>query len=342
MAKIDIFAETENDVITKGIAGLKIMLYGGNNVGKTLQATKFPKPMLLMAESGGSAIPIKHKYAITEWQTFVDIVKQLTKDSEKTKELFETIIVDTSTELVNRCEEMVCRRYGVQDIGSVQQAQKGNPNGYTLSRQMLREQINKLTNAGFCVIFIDHGMIIEKTDPITGEDYEQMVPAGTKNQNSSQSFIKDLCDYVFCVQSNGINPETKKVIYSKAQCFESKTCFARARFAGMQTIINPFTAENVIKAIEESQERQAEEYGVDCVEFSYKSFNYTADDYKERLRPVFKTLADAGYGEWVTQQCDKILGCKISKATEDQKIELEQLLELFELEASRRGLIWEE
>ena len=46
MAVLDIF-KPQVSVIADGLAGKVILIYGSNNLGKSLQATKFPKPFVI-------------------------------------------------------------------------------------------------------------------------------------------------------------------------------------------------------------------------------------------------------------------------------------------------------
>ena len=46
----------EETGVNYGIEGLKLLIYGSNSLGKSPQAMKFPKPLLLMGEAGGTAI----------------------------------------------------------------------------------------------------------------------------------------------------------------------------------------------------------------------------------------------------------------------------------------------
>ena len=55
MANLNLLGLEESGV-SYGIEGLKILIYGGNTLGKTPQAMRFPKPLLLMGEAGGTAI----------------------------------------------------------------------------------------------------------------------------------------------------------------------------------------------------------------------------------------------------------------------------------------------
>ena len=95
MAKIDLLSLTEDNLIG-GIQQKKIMIYGSNDCGKTFQATKFEKPLLLMTESGGGALKVK-KLPINKWSEFKTVVEELTnpKTFDKMFDVYKTIVIDT-------------------------------------------------------------------------------------------------------------------------------------------------------------------------------------------------------------------------------------------------------
>lgn len=339
MAKIDIFAPQDNSFVD-GIAGKKIAFVGKNDCGKSFQACRFPKPMLLMAESGGSAINVP-KFSIPDWNTFTEIVKQLVANPDKTLESFNTVVIDTVEELVARCEESVAKRYGVTEVGMVQKADSGNPNGYSVARTMFKQQINRLTSIGLTVIFIMHDEVIEVVDPFTGEVYNKTYPLGYNKEKGSSRFVINLCDFVFALVPQGIDQETSKTIYSKAICKETRDVFARSRFTQMQTFIESFTAENVIKAIEDAVKKEAENAGAGLVEFHRTNDLFTKDDYIEMIKPYFKKLHKL-YPDYVDDVVSEHLGGKkISEATDDDVTELGNIYSDFVSFACERGIVVE-
>lgn len=341
MAKIDIFAPQEVNMVS-GLEGQKIYFYGDNGLGKSYQASKFEKPLLLMAESGGSALAVP-KFPITTWNSFTEIVKQLVANIKRSKEVYQTIIIDTVEELVSRCEESVAKRFGVTEVGMVQQADPANnPNGYSLARAMFKSQINLLTSVGFTVIFIGHFQQVEYTDSISGETYKKIVPYGTEKEKGSTRFVRNLCDFVFYLEGQGIDPESGKTIYSKALCRDNKKAFARSRYTQMQTYINPFTAENVKLAIEKAIEQEAKNSGAGLIEFQKANFDFTRDDYIAMIGPYFKKLYGL-YPDFVANVIEKYLGAgrKVSSATEDEVSNLANIYgELVDF-CSDKGLIIE-
>ena len=117
MGKINIFEKQENGMVGT-LEGQKIMIYGGNDTGKSYQSTRLPKPMLLMAEAGGNARNVP-KFPLDDWDDFAQIVKQLTSKYEEAKKMYQTIIIDTTEMLVSLCEQKVAKIYGVLYLSSV-------------------------------------------------------------------------------------------------------------------------------------------------------------------------------------------------------------------------------
>lgn len=342
MAKIDIFAPQEKNMVSS-LAGVKITIAGSSDGGKTFQATRFPKPLLLMAESGGAARPVP-KFPVPDWQTFITIVKQLVADPAKTLEVYQTIIIDTTEELVARAEEAVARRFGVTEVGMVQSADpKNNPNGYSVARAMFKQQINLLTSIGLTVIFITHVEQVEVTDPFTDEKYTKTYPYNYSKEKGSTRFVINLCDFVVTTVPMGVDPETQKTIYSKAICKETHTVFARSRFTQMQTYIEKFTAENLIEAIETAIKKEAENEGAGLVDYKNVDFNFAKEDYISMIQPYFIKLHKL-YPDYVQQVVADNLGegRKVSTATDDEVQELANIYSDFTSFCCDRGIIVED
>ena len=339
MAKIDIFAPQTFEMVSS-LAGQKILIYGDSDTGKTKQTSRMEKPMLLMAESGGSACAIP-KFPIPDWDTFTSIVDQLTADPERTLETFQTTIVDSLEELVARCEEKVAKKYHVVDVGMVQQADpKNNPNGYTLARTMFKQQINRLTSIGLTVVFISHSQEVDYTDPFTGETYKKFVPYGSEKEKGSTRFVRNLCDFVIFTQASGIDPETGKTIYSKALCKETKRAFARSRYTQMQTFIEKFTAENLKEAIETAIKKEAENECAGLVDFKQVETGFTKEDYLSMIQPYMAKLYKL-YPDYVTGVVAENLGenRRVSSATDDEVTELGNIYSDFVTFACDRGIV---
>lgn len=332
MANIDLLSLEESGV-SYGIEGLKILIYGGNTLGKTPQSMRFPKPLLLMGEAGGTAIK-GHKVSIKQKKDFVDIVKQLTdeKTMEQMKEKFQTIVIDTATDIIEIYAQSVAREYGVKDVSEMN-ANKDMPNGYALYRNAFKNDVNKLCSCGYTVIFIMHEELVEVKEQqvvngkikAVGNGVFKIVPKGSNSVKDSARFIKDMCDFRFYVKGNGVDEKTGKTIMSTAYAHETAEYYAGSRF-DIEPIINPFTAENLIEAMKKAQKQSAENYGADLVSFTMDSNGYTKQDYLDGIEPYARALYEL-YPNEVEDIIYKQLGEGVmpKEAKESQLVELETI-----------------
>ena len=112
MAGLDIFAP-QKSVIAEGLEGKIILIYGSNNLGKTAQAVKFPKPLVLAAENGLNGIDNVPYLPITRWSDFKTAIKQLTGTTkDKARAMYDTIIIDEVYATSLYAQDYVCQTYG--------------------------------------------------------------------------------------------------------------------------------------------------------------------------------------------------------------------------------------
>lgn len=334
MAKTDLLSLTE-DAFMSGMEGKKIMIYGVNDTGKTKQLTKLNKPLLLMTESGGSAVKCR-KLPVSKWSKFKEIVESLTteKTFEQMYESYRTILVDTGENLVDLSEKAVCNEFGVRDLSEI----NGKQNGYKIARTDFQMQINKLTSVGYTVVFICHEEKVEMEDEVTGETYNFIQPKGTSNEKSSMRMLRDLCDFCIYLRPNGIDPQTYETIPSTAICKRTKNVFARSRFA-IQTFIDPFTAQGLIDAIEKAVEKSAEEEDAEIEKYRLVKDDYTKDDYLEIIKPYVDALFPV-CGEDVNYIVEMELGegRKISSATDKELTALDNIYNNLVTKATLLGI----
>ncbi len=322
-------------VFESGLQGKKIVLYSTNNCGKSYQASKFPKPFFIATESGQSALNCL-KEPCDSWRKFKEIVKDLTDDKtyDENYKLVNTVIIDTFDLLVDQSEKSICLQYGVNDLSEI----TGRVNGYKLARSEMKILVNKLTSKNYCVVFIMHESLIDIEDELTGEVSKFIQPLGTENVKSSARMIRDMCDFAIYLKPQGVDPETFEVIPSMAICNRTKNVFARSRFK-MPTIINPFTADSLIKAIEDSVNSGADEQGARVEQYIEKQKEYTKEDYFEIIKPYFSKL-NSICSQDVLEIVETNLGVgkKISNATDDEIFALENIYNLLVTKAITLGV----
>lgn len=299
---LDIFSPTLS-VVPKGLEGKTILLYGSNSVGKTLNATKLSKPFYLGFEKGLNAISgIPFNY-ITKWSDFKKLNKQFTgKDKDKARELYDTIIFDTVDIASMYCQKYVANAHGEKDIAS------GN-GGFGLWSNYKEEfwlEIDKLTSCGYTVVFIGNTSVDKNTD--------QIIPAG---DSRSMGIVRDLVDITVYIKSNGVD-EDGNVVLSTGYVRETEEFFARSRFDLMPNKIEPFTAENLEKAVIKGIEREEQQGGttVSYDEFveNTKSEELDFGELKEKLTELGKTYLKADRLEEFTQAMEDTFGADVKVA----------------------------
>ena len=242
---IDIF-NAPKSVIADGLEGKVILIYGGNNLGKTAQAVRFPKPFVIACEMGLNGIDGVPYAPVTRWSDFKAIVKQFTNTAtiKKAKELYSTIIVDEVYASSIYAQDYVCATYGDGALTMADGDSKHNL--YQLYEKEYFRQINLLVSAGYTVVFIAHSQTNSQTNFIT--------PKGDKR---CMNPIIDKCDYVVYLKSNGTDVEGN-VIKSSGFLAETKEFFARARIEYTPTYLKEFTAESLTSAIQEGIRKKRE------------------------------------------------------------------------------------
>ena len=336
MAKIDLL-NLEETGMNGSLAGQKVLLYGGNSLGKTFQASKLPNPLLLMTEAGANGVKCK-KMPVNKWATFKDVVKQLTdeKTLDQMKEQYFTIIVDTLENLVGLSEQAVCSEFGVRDLSEI----TGKQNGYSIYRKDFKSQVNKLCSCGYFVLFIDHEEIVELEDPITGEKYNFVQPKGSGNIKSSTRFVRDMCDFTFFVHGGEVD-ENGDSVPSSLLCKQTKHAFARSRYA-IQTFVKPFTAKNMEEAIIKAIEKSANDEGANLSDWKPDTSDYTVHDWIDMISPYYKAIykKDSEKAKAIVEN-ELGVGSKVSKATDEQKMELENIYNQMVTHACDMGLVVE-
>ena len=75
--------------VSRDMRGYTVFFYGAAKTGKTTNAVKFPKHLLLAFEKGYNAIPGAMALPINSWSEFRQVLRQLKEDEAKEK--FETV-----------------------------------------------------------------------------------------------------------------------------------------------------------------------------------------------------------------------------------------------------------
>lgn len=307
---VDIFSPQVSK-ITRGLEGKVIMIYGGNNLGKTDVASHMSKPFFFACESGLNAISGVKYSKVNKWVDFRTLVEQLTerKTVDKARELYDTIVIDEVYASSILCQEYCITTYGegALTLGDP----RGKVNLYQAYEKEYFRAINLLLSCDYTVVFIAH-------------DEEKEGYTKPKGDKRCLRPIIDACDFVIYLTSNGVD-ENGNVIKSSGHLAETDTYFARSRFKYCPTLIEEFTAENLEKAIITAIEKKEEIEGIQAISYDeYKKQKTTADydydDVMKQLEQIGQKFQDSDNMAILTEIVEDVLGAgkRVSECTKKQ------------------------
>jgi hypothetical protein len=312
---IDIF-NPQVSTIAKGLEGKTIMIYGGNNVGKTYVAARLSKPYFIACESGLNAQDGVKYNRVTRWSDFRKIVKQFTDRStvDKARSLYDTIVIDEVYASSIMCQDYVMATYG--DGALTLSDGDGKHNLYQLYEKEYFRMINLLLSCDYTVVFIGHEQ--EKNGFVT--------PKGDKRCLGP---ILDNCDFVVYVKANGVD-EKGQLIKSSGYMVQTKEFFARSRFEHCPPVIKEFSAENLESAINEAIENEEKLNNATVVTYAEQKAQNTSEveDYDEvmnEIQAIGMKFVDAGLQNILTEIVEDTLG-KGGKVAACSKRQIEALI----------------
>lgn len=251
----DIF-NPQISTIAEGLEGKILTIYGSNNLGKTKQASRMEKPLYIPLEKGLNAIAGVPFMPANNWSDFKKITKQISKNAEKAKESYKTIIIDSLDSFGKYATRYVCNQYGVERL-------KDGNDGFGLWTEYATEvweEVDKLVKSGLTIVFIAHAK----------EDKEGKTRP--KGDDRTIAPIIDQSDFVVYLESNGVD-EAGQVVKSSAFFAETEDFFARSRFSHIATYLEEFTAENLKAVIEDAIQKEEEETGIKSVSYDQQKEN---------------------------------------------------------------------
>lgn len=307
---IDIF-KPQVSVVAKGLAGKKILIYGGNNVGKSYAAAHMSKPFFLACENGLNALPGIMYAPISNWRDFKKVVKQFTDKStvDKAREMYDTIVIDEVYASSLFCQDYVMATYGNGALTLADGDSKHNL--YSIYEKEYFKMINLLVSCDYTICFIGHAQ----------EKDSKMWPKGDKRCINP---IVDTCDFVIYVKSNGVD-ENGHLIKSSGYFVETDKWFARSRFTYCPEKIEEFSAENLEKAVIEAIENEEKASGIAAVSFDeQKAMNAAPtldfNELMEEIKTLGRAFGEAGKLDILTEIVESTLGSgkKVTECTKKQ------------------------
>lgn len=270
--------------VSADLRGKVIVLYGGNNVGKTSQAAKFKNPIFLPVEKGLNATNGAITLKTANWSDLKKNGKKLA--SKEFVDLLQsgeqiTLVIDGIERVGTYCKNYLCSKYDVASIG------KAN-DGFGCWEEydnLVWTWVDGIISLGYTVVFIGHEKFDKKKDKFVIEGDERNIKP-----------IRDNADIVCYLRSNGID-EKGNVIPSSAYLAESDDYFARSRFTYMNTYIETFSAENLENTVIEGIECQNKAEGFDGVSFEeqqkiYGKVEDTFEGIKEQLKSLYEKMEE--------------------------------------------------
>ena len=321
----DIFGDDVTTAkLNPDLQGKVILVYGANNTGKTRQAASLVKnSFLIPLEQGTNALGGKTQILRTAgWADAKKHVRKLTTNKKLLAALKAGatigVIIDGLDNIPLLVKEYICNQAGVDKFS---QAGAHGSQWENYANEVFYF-FNKLTSVGFTIIGIGH--------PYEGKDNSGYLDL--LDDKRAIKPIKDVADFTFYVESNGVDDEGN-VIPSSAYLAEHKPTetsfgfFARSRFPYVQTFFEEWSADIVRQAIYDGIVKQAEIEGAELVGFSEVVEKYESTfqlDFDDAMNKIFDFLDEADERN-LSEDADNILLQYVNDVSEVNKLTKKQM-----------------
>lgn len=307
---LDIFNLAPN-VVSRDLRGKIVTFYGSYKSGKTYNASKFNKPLLIAFEKGYSAINGVKAVNINKWTDFKKVLKQL-KDP-KAHEVYETIIIDTVDVAYEMCENYIATKHEIEYVDEL-----GYGKGHKRARKEFFEALNEVPSLGFGLVMISHSFN-QTIKPKNGEPYVKIVSSLSEKVKDIVFGMSDILGYARTV----LDDDGKHKI--RLHMRETEEFEAGTRWKYLPESIE-FTYQNLVNALAEAIEKQEQEEGITATDEYTTMYEKTEelnfDDVMDQVTKVITAIMekDESYAPKITKTVEKHLGKgkKVSQATEDQ------------------------
>lgn len=277
---IDIFNIKPSE-ISRDLSGKSFLIYGTRKSGKTSNAVKFPKPLVLGFEKGWNMLSGVYGQPINKWTEALSVKKQLLDDvakverGEKEDTTFKTVVVDTASIAYDLCENYILQKEGVEYLDETE-----SKRGYKAVKKEYDKFFQEIVKAGYTLVAIAHAETKQIKE--NGEKYERTQPQIEKRGFEVLAGLVDVIGFASVeTQEDGTNKMT--LTMRGNQYLEAGT-----RSPYMSEKI-PFTYDALREDMEKAIDRQESEGAVVTSEATkvYKEQTKTAD-FKETVASIGK------------------------------------------------------
>lgn len=312
--------------VSRNLKGYSVLFYGEPKSGKTTTASKFPKSLLLAFEKGYNALAGVMANPINSWAEFRKVLRQL-KD-ERSKEMFETIIIDTADIAYDYCTKYICDNakrpdggFGVDKVGDIPYGA-----GYGMIEKEFDECLRSIVQMDYGLVIISHAKDKTFKDQ-NGEEYNQIVPTLDSRGTKVISRMTDIIGYSRVV-TNEDGEESVKLFMRGTPRF-----MAGSRFKYTPDYID-FSYQNLVNAIADAIDKQAKEDGEEfftdeksnLYEDTTKEldFDELMEEFNSMVNGIIDSVEESKFTEYwqprIVQITDKYLGRgqKVSQCSREQ------------------------
>ncbi|HAR6088309.1 hypothetical protein DJ466_07640 [Staphylococcus pseudintermedius] len=300
--------EIKPTVVSKDLRSKIIFSAGAPKTGKTTLASKFPRPLFAATEAGTNALNGVYVQPIKKWADFRKFVKELGK--KEVQDMFETIVIDTVDILWDLCEDYVLSANGVTKVGDIPFGA-----GYGMIDKEFDRKVREIPMMGYGLVLISHSTQVTITS-ITGEETNQFQSTLPKRAKPLVNRMADISGHILPVVNEEGEQETRFFMR------ETPLVQAGSRFKYIPESI-VFTYENLINAISEAVEKQAEVDGVEATETrenAYAQEKFDFNDLQQRIINLGKKYNEEGKLNIFTDKMSDYFGFTDDKKTSPVKV----------------------
>ena len=283
--------------------------------GKTTIASQFDKALLLAFEVGYLALPGVMAQPINRWSDFKQVLRQLKED--QAHEMFSNIIIDTADIAYDLCEKFICSQNSVDSIGDMNYG-----SGYVKVSKEFDEALRSIPQMGYGLIIISHSQDKVFKDE-NGKEFNQIVPTlGTR----PRLIVDRMSDIIgFAHPELDAEGNTRTALYLRG----TPRFIAGSRFKYIKPVIE-FTYDNLVNAIHEAIDKEAEEHGGKLVVDSAEKIVVEEIDYDaciKKFNQLVNKLQEVSGAEFGNRWAGKIIeltnkylgkGKKVTETTSEQ------------------------